>query len=232
MSDIRTLNLPMPLGMGSVNAYLLTTPSGHVLIDTGSASARQKLLDELAASGCTPGSLRLILLTHGDFDHIGNAAYLRSVYSARIALHPADGGMAEQGDMFSSRKQPGVLLRLLLPLFARLGQADRFSADLLLSDGQDLTEWGLPGKVVALSGHSGGSVGIRMEGGEFFCGDLIENIKTPRLGSIMDDVPVARESIRKLAGMDLTTVYPGHGQPFDFAEWFISEGEPGEKNPA
>jgi glyoxylase-like metal-dependent hydrolase (beta-lactamase superfamily II) len=71
-----------------------------------------------------------------------------------------------------------------------------------------------------------------MEGGEFFCGDLIENIKTPRLGSIMDDVPVARESIRKLAGMDLTTVYPGHGQPFDFAEWFISEGEPGEKNPA
>jgi len=50
--------------------------------------------------------------------------------------------------------------------------------------------------------------------GELFCGDLIENLKTPKLGSIMDDVPAAVESIRKLAGMSITTVYPGHGRPF------------------
>lgn len=212
---IQTLALPLPLGMGSVNAYLLTTPNGHFLIDTGSSSARQHLLEELTANGvANPGSLKLILLTHGDFDHIGNAAYLRAAYGARIAMHPADSGMTEQGDMFSSRKNPSFLIRVLLPLFARLGKADRFTADLPLTDGQDLAGFGWPARVFALPGHSGGSVVFLTTEGELFCGDLIENLKTPKLGSIMDDVPAAVESIRKLAGMSITTVYPGHGRPF------------------
>lgn len=211
---IQTLALPLPLGMGSVNAYLLTTPRGHFLIDTGSSSARQRLLEELAAHGCTPGSLKLILLTHGDFDHVGNAAYLRAAYKARIAMHPVDSGMAERGDMFSSRKKPGFFLRMLLPLFARLGKADRFTADLPLADGQELTGFGWSARVFALPGHSGGSVVFLTPEGELFCGDLIENIKKPRLGSIMDDVPTAMHSIQKLAGMSITTVYPGHGHPF------------------
>lgn len=33
-----------------------------------------------------PGTLKLVLLTHGDFDHIGNAAYFRFAFGARIAI--------------------------------------------------------------------------------------------------------------------------------------------------
>jgi hydroxyacylglutathione hydrolase len=47
----------------------------------------------------------LIVITHGDFDHIGNAAYLRQKFGAKIAMHADDVGMAERGDMFWNRKK-------------------------------------------------------------------------------------------------------------------------------
>jgi hypothetical protein len=43
------------------------------------------------------------VLTHGDFDHTGNAAYLRQTFSAPLAMHPDDFSMLERGDMFASR---------------------------------------------------------------------------------------------------------------------------------
>jgi hydroxyacylglutathione hydrolase len=73
---INTITLPMPFHLGWVNFFLLSTASGCLLIDTGSASARTKLLAELERLGCTAGSLNLVLLTHGDYDHTGNAAVL------------------------------------------------------------------------------------------------------------------------------------------------------------
>ena len=73
--DISILTLPLPLRMGRVNCYLIRTAAGHVLIDTGGSNARKELHRELESAGCTPGSLKLVILTHGDFDHIGNAAY-------------------------------------------------------------------------------------------------------------------------------------------------------------
>ena len=99
---IRTITLPLPYKMGSVNCYLVESETGCLLVDTGSSYSRSQLERELEGAGCKPGNLRLIVLTHGDFDHIGNAAFLREKYGGKIAMHKADSGMAEQGDMFCS----------------------------------------------------------------------------------------------------------------------------------
>ena len=48
-----------------------------MLIDTGKPEKRADLVARLERAGCRPGDLRLIVLTHGDYDHAGNAAYLR-----------------------------------------------------------------------------------------------------------------------------------------------------------
>jgi hypothetical protein len=34
------------------------------------------------------------------------------------------------------------------------------------------------------------------------------------LNSLMDDQAAAKVSMEKLAGMNISTIYPGHGQPF------------------
>ena len=78
-SDIQTITLSMPYRLGTVNCYLLKTRDGFALVDTGSSNRRTELECELARAGCQLGDLKLIALTHGDFDHTGNAAYLREV---------------------------------------------------------------------------------------------------------------------------------------------------------
>jgi glyoxylase-like metal-dependent hydrolase (beta-lactamase superfamily II) len=215
---IQALHLPLPFHLGRVNSYLLRSDVGFVLIDTGGSNARQELVSRLDRSGCASGSLRLILLTHGDFDHIGNAAYLRTTMGATLAMHPDDAPMAEHGDMFANRRRPNALLRTLLPLFAGLGSSDRFSPDVRVRDGFDLSPYGLRARVVEIPGHSRGSVGILTADHSLFCGDLLENQKRPALNALMDDQAAARRSLERLQGLEIGWVYPGHGKPFEMKQ--------------
>ena len=75
-----------------VPCYLLAARDGYFLIDCGDASDRRQLENELARAGVRPGNLKLLLLTHGDFDHTGNAAFLQKKYAAKVALHAQDAG--------------------------------------------------------------------------------------------------------------------------------------------
>lgn len=217
--ELTPVTLPLPFRMGSVNCYLIKTPAGYVLIDSGATSNRKELLNQLESAGCQPGMLQLIILTHGDFDHIGNAAYLRSAYASKIAMHPGDVGMAEKGDMFYNRKQPNILIKTLVPLLTGFGKAQRFSPDVLVSDGDDLSLFGLNARVISIPGHSQGSIAILTEGTDLFCGDLLENTKEPTLGSLTDNLPAATASLEKLAGLPVGMVYPGHGQPFSMSQY-------------
>ncbi len=215
--NIKTIPLSMPFRLGSVNCYLIQTGASYVLIDTGGANQRAELEEALESAGCRPGDLNLIALTHGDFDHTGNAAYLRDKFDAPIAMHPDDAGMAERGDMFWNRKQPNLLVRLMAPLLPTLlgfGQSQRFRPDVSLEQGYDLAEYGLAARVLSIPGHSRGSIGILTEAGDLFCGDLLENRDEPALNDLIDDLAAAQASLEKLKSLDIKTVYPGHGQPF------------------
>jgi len=212
--EIHIIHLPMPFGMGTVNSYLIRTSAGYILIDTGATKARKALYQELESAGCQPGSLQLIILTHGDFDHTGNASALRSAFGARLAMHHDDAGMAERGDMFVNRKKPGLLIRTLMPLFISFGNSERFTPDILIDETYDLSHDGLEARVLSLPGHSKGSIGILTPSGDLFCGDLFENTKTPKLNSLMDDPIAAQASIAALERLAVKTIYPGHGQPF------------------
>ncbi len=216
--DMTIFNLPMPFHMGIVNCYLIKSETGYILIDSGGSNARQMLKALLESAGCMPGSLKLVLLTHGDFDHIGNAAYLRSRFGARIAMHRDDSGMAGNGDMFVNRKKSNTLLRILIPIITGFGTSERFIPDLFIDDGSDLLQYGFNARVIHLPGHSKGSIGILTANGGLFCGDLFENIKEPALNSLMDDPRTAQASIAKLTRIKVQIVYPGHGQPFIFAK--------------
>lgn len=223
----QTITLCMPFGMGSVNCYLIEGVSsqegraGFVLIDTGASNRRRALLRELEKAGCRPGQLKLILLTHGDFDHCGSAAHLRGAWGAPIAMHADDAAMPERGDMFANRKQPGWLIRSLLPLFTGFGRRERFTPDVLLADGADLSAYGLAARVLSIPGHSKGSIAVHVlaggltEAGDLFCGDLLENSgRQPALNALMDDPAAGRASLQKLVEAAPGMVYPGHGGPF------------------
>jgi glyoxylase-like metal-dependent hydrolase (beta-lactamase superfamily II) len=206
--------LALPYRLGTVNCYLVETDSGFVLVDTGAANKRAELESALTSAGCTPGKLDLILLTHGDFDHTGNAAYLAAKYDAKIAMHKDDAGMAEHGDMFWNRSSSNALLALVAPILFRFRKSNRFTPDLYVDEGTDLSEHGFDARILSIPGHSKGSIGILTADGDLFCGDLLENDDGPATGSIMDNLAACDASVEKLLGLEITTVYPGHGQPF------------------
>ena len=220
---IRTIHLELPYHLGGVNCYLIVTDTGHVLIDTGPSNRRAALEQELDRAGCRPGNLKLIIMTHGDFDHTGNAAYLHNKYGAPLAIHPADAGVLESGDMFWNRKTGNAFLRKLSPALFGFGKAERCKPDELLDDGSDLSDYGWNAHVLDLPGHSLGSIGILTAGGELFCGDLLTNIERPALNSIIDNLSAAQRSIARLKELKISTVYPGHGEPFAIEALWAAE---------
>jgi hydroxyacylglutathione hydrolase len=217
-SKITTIPLVLPLKMGSVNCYLIETNRRFFLVDTGPPNRHEALERELESCGCRPGDLKLILITHGDFDHIGNATFLRSKYGAQIAMHLEDAGMAERGDMFYNRRKGYRVLNWLSSTLFGFGESKRFRPDMLIDESTDLSAHGLDAQVLSIPGHSLGSIGILFPDGELFCGDLLENTNQPAINSIIDDLDTARVSLERLKGLGVQTVYPGHGSSFLLSE--------------
>jgi hydroxyacylglutathione hydrolase len=166
-------------GKFSVNCYLLRTDTGFVMVDSGMASGRDTVRDALAEAGCSAGDLKLVVITHGDADHIGNAAWLRDEYRAPIAMSAPDAPMAVTGNMFASRRGASPIVRTLVKVLGLFGvglpRDARFTPDLAFGEGDSLKEFGLDAKVLSLPGHSPGSLGILTAGRDFFSGDMLAN---------------------------------------------------------
>lgn len=220
---IETITTPFILNI-SVNCYLIHLDDGFILIDTAKAGQRRAVEAALERAGCTPGRLKLIALTHGDFDHCGNAAYLRQKFGSRIALHGDDIGMGRDGNMFYNRKQPNPILKSIFGLIFALPETDRFTPDVLLKEGDDLAAYGFDAKVIELPGHCKGNVGLLTPEGDLFCGDLLGNTSKPAVWSLVDDKAAMAASVEKLKDYAITTVYPGHGRAFPISAFWAGRG--------
>ena len=118
--EIKPITLNYFLGM---NCYLIKNEVGCFLIDTGIKKKRSQLEQELIDAGCSLGDLKLVIITHGHVDHVGNAAYLRDRHGAKIAMHCGDTAMVENGDMFVDTRG-GIMLGLAGALIKMLGLSD------------------------------------------------------------------------------------------------------------
>lgn len=209
------------ISLGGVNCYLIKEGESFFMIDSGFSSKRADLDKRLEIAGCKRGNFKLVILTHGDFDHAGNGAYLREKYGPLVAIHKDDAEMVERGDISVNRKaRPDRVtlsfrvIRLLAPMLLPAGQFEKFKPDILLEDVQDLSSFGLSASVVSIPGHSKGSTGVLTTDGDLFCGDLLRNMTGNPSFPMIDDMAAARTSIEKLKKMNVKKVYPGHGKPF------------------
>jgi hydroxyacylglutathione hydrolase len=211
MASIRTFR------HAAVNCYLVTARDGFVLIDTGKPENRADLDSDLGDAGCRAGNLQLIVLTHGDYDHAGNAAYLRAKFDTKVAMHRDDAGRVERADWnWNLKPKPdkfGLLFKAV-SLFIRPGTFDIFEPDVYVEDQESLFDYGLDARVIHLPGHTKGSIGILTKDGDLFCGDLMDSMGKPSLEFFIDDLAAAKTSLERLRRLGVGTVYPGHGKPF------------------
>ncbi|PQP34119.1 hypothetical protein C6A37_09425, partial [Desulfobacteraceae bacterium SEEP-SAG9] len=168
-----------------------------------------------------PEEVKLIVLTHGHWDHIGSAKDIKEATGAKIAMHAKEKDWLEK----SLKPQPpgvtlwGKIFINILKMFLPLIHIPATKVDVVLTDEAfSLADYGIPGKVIYTPGHSSGSVSILLETGDVFVGDLAMNKFplrfSPGLPIFAEDWDKVIESWKMLLDQGAKTVYPAHGEPF------------------
>jgi hydroxyacylglutathione hydrolase len=197
-----------PLNLSFVQAYLIETPAGPALVDCGMPRQEKTILRAVEQLG--RGGLVLIFITHAHADHYGSAAALARLTGAPVAIHRADAQAMANGETPVRNSKP--LMRLATSLMTRLSPTPPVQADILLEDGDNLAEHGLPGVVVHTPGHTAGSCCLLLEDGAAFVGDLLSAGKEPHLQrTFIEDAGALRRSYARLRELPLSRVYAGHG---------------------
>ena len=197
------------LNLSFVQAYLIETPTGLVLVDCGVPRQEGAILRAIEQLG--RGGLKLIFITHAHADHYGSAAALARLTGAPVAIHRADAQAMANGE--TSVRGSKRLRRTLTSLMLRLDPVTPVQADVLLDDGDSLAEYGVPGVVVHTPGHTSGSCCLVLGDGSGFVGDLVSAGRKPHLQhAFVEDAEQLRQSYIRLRELKLRKVYAGHGQ--------------------
>jgi hydroxyacylglutathione hydrolase len=206
------------IDLGFVNAYLTQVGDGFVLFDTGIGPQWSRLEKELLQAGALPDRLKLVVITHGDFDHTGNCAELQRKYHVKIAMHAGDVELVKTGRPVK-RNAKGLFGKIFLRLGSRMGGIfNTFQADILLEDGQSLGEYGLAARVIYTPGHTKGSIAILTDDGQLIAGDTVANRSKPAIAPFIENEQELHASLAILKGLNARVVYPGHGKPFPAEE--------------
>lgn len=74
------------VGVCWVSAWIIRTPEGAVLIDTLHEPYVDQLIANIRKVGVDPRDIKLVLMTHGHFDHTGGAYKLKPLTGARFLM--------------------------------------------------------------------------------------------------------------------------------------------------
>lgn len=209
-----------PSGPLGANCYLVAADSGDecVVIDTGER-ALEPLHDALAEHALRPAA---ILLTHGHFDHVADAAAACAKYGVDVYIGGGDARMLD--DPLASLSPE---FRTMIPQFLEPGEnLDNLRPTRLtpLAGGEILTIVGVTIDVLAVPGHTPGSITYRLSGADgrnagYDGPDVLFTGDTLFAGSIgRTDLPGGSSSriLESIAAQllslpDETIVLPGHG---------------------
>lgn len=201
---------------GNGNCYIVSENENAVLIDTCKSDSVDKILHI-----CKPYNIRLILLTHGHFDHAQNAAALSKELKAPVAMHRADLAL-----LSDNNSQPlgckGLLGKIVLNASLNSFESEKippFTPTVLLDEGDTLAEYGINAKILHLPGHTDGSIAVDAAEEHLFVGDALMNMFYPTVSMIFHDKAEMLKSAERISSLGKRTIYFGHGKPVPNRNW-------------
>jgi len=85
------------VGASGVSSYLITSPEGHVLIDTGFEQTVPIIRENVKKLGFRMEDIKFILASHAHVDHTGGHALFKELTGARIVMSEADAALLASG---------------------------------------------------------------------------------------------------------------------------------------
>ncbi|MGH9790569.1 MAG: subclass B3 metallo-beta-lactamase [Candidatus Acidiferrales bacterium] len=85
------------VGAAEVASYLITTPQGHILLDSGFEETVPIIQKSIARLGFKLEDVRILLNSHAHFDHAAGLARLKELTGASLQVSEADAVQIENG---------------------------------------------------------------------------------------------------------------------------------------
>jgi len=85
------------VGTYDLACYLVVTPKGHILINTGLAGSDTMIRKHIDALGFKFSDIKILLATHAHYDHVGAMAAIKKITGAKLMINEADAGVLADG---------------------------------------------------------------------------------------------------------------------------------------
>jgi hydroxyacylglutathione hydrolase len=196
------------------NVYFVREGDGVLMFDAAIAP----MANALGMFGAQLGGITRVVLGHAHADHRGAAPALRGV---PVFCHPDDKDDAEGdgGQHYFRNEEVAAPARWLYPTLLKSWDGGPVKISGTVEEGDELGGF----EVVHIPGHAPGQIalhrksdGVALTTDGFYTVDPEKFSRSaPRVAhhAFNKDTELARESMRKLAALDLSVAWPGHGDP-------------------
>lgn len=133
------------VGTYDLACYLITTPKGNILINTGLASSAAQIKKNIETLGFTFSDTKILLTTQAHYDHMGAMAVIKKQTGAKFYVNKADAQVAASGG--KEDYEMGKYGATYQPV----------KADKLLQDGDTVSLGDMQLKLLNHPGHTKGS---------------------------------------------------------------------------
>lgn len=103
------------VGSSNAGSFLVTTPEGHILIDSGYPGTESWVRESIEQLGFKVSDIKLILNTHAHADHVGGHAQFKEWTGARVLTSEADAPVIADGGRSDFRSDGRELWKPLTP---------------------------------------------------------------------------------------------------------------------
>lgn len=207
------------INLAGANVYLIQGAKGFVLVDAGPPGTADLFLNNLQKLEIQPPDIKLIVITHVHYDHVGNLAFLKEKCRCPVLVHQREKEILETAKIVTP-PATGLLARILSFIGNHLPTVHRNFAsvqpDLVISKEFSLKDYGVEAFILETPGHTNGSISIVLQdGAAAFVGDLAFNLTSKVFPLYAENQNEVWASWKKLMDSSVRAIYPGHGKwPF------------------
>ncbi len=129
------------VGMSDMTIFLITTPQGHMLIDTGYEENVPWIRESIETLGFKMQDIKYMLNSHSHTDHVGGHGIMKELTGAQVVMSEADGAVLAVGGARPGGRQAYKPVK----------------ADRLVKEGDQVTLGGVTMTAHVFPGHTRGA---------------------------------------------------------------------------